>query len=927
MMQGQSWAAGGLAFLAMLALATQSWGAMVATGLRCEYAPNPLGVDALQPRLSWVLQSSERGQTQTAYQVLVAASEAKLAQNQGDLWDSGRVASSASLHVVYAGKPLTSGQRVFWKVRVWDRDGQAGGYSEPAWWEMGLLNPTDWQGRWIRRDEPEYTQPEQFYEDRPAPLFRKEFSAAGQIRRARLYITGLGYYEASLNGRRVGDHVLDPGWTSYARRVFYSTYDVTDLLKAGPNAIGVTLGNGWYNPLPLMMWGGKNIRDGLTVGHPRLIAQLNIEYADGKTQSVVTDPSWKVGNGPIIRNSIYLGEVYDARAEQPGWDKPGYQDSAWTAAVVEEQPLGALRTQFVEPIRVARTIKPVAITEPTADVHIFDLGENFAGWVRLRVSGPRGTRVTMRFGELLYPDGKLNVMTSVAGQIKQPGMGGPGAPPVAFQSGTYILKGEGQEVYTPRFAFHGFRYVEVSGYPGKPGPEAIEGMVLHSAVDSAGDFACSNDLFNRIQDIVRRTLLSNMFSVQSDCPHREKFGYGGDIIAASEMGMFNFDMSRFYAKAMYDVVDALRENGGATETAPFVGIADNGFGDGSGPIAWASVLPVLQWQLYQYYGNRQMLEEMYEPTKRFVHLLESESSDLIITDCISDHEGLAPKPVALTSTAFFYVNALTLSQIAGVLDRQDDKERYAALAGKIRDAFNARFLKSETGTYDLGTQACQAFALYFDLVPAGKHAAVLDVLVKDIMETHKGHLSTGIFGTKYMLNALGEHGRTDVAETIVNQKTFPGWGHMLENGATTLWEHWEFSDNTFSHNHPMFGSVSEWFYKWLAGIQPAADAVGFDKVVIRPQVVGDLTWARASYASIRGPVSSHWKREAGRFVLQLSLPPGITAKVYIPASDPKKVTESGAAADQAKGVRFLKLQDGCAVYEVGSGSYQFAAAQ
>jgi alpha-L-rhamnosidase len=899
-------------------------------GLKCEYRINPLGLDTAQPRLSWRLESKERGQSQTAYQVLAATNPNALAKGTGDLWDSGKVSSASSIHVIYAGKPLHSGQRICWKVRVWDRDDLPSAYSAPAWWEMGLLAPTDWRAAWVTRKRPEPISEQNMFEDDPAPLFRKEFWIQKKVRRARVYVSGLGYYELRLNGQRVGDHVLDPGWTTCAKRVLYSTYDVTDQLKRGRNALGMMLGNGWFNPLPLRLWGHINPRENLTIGQPRAILQLVADFADGTSQTIVTDETWKAGTGPILRNSVYLGEVYDARKEQPGWDGPGFDDSGWEQVSVAEEPLGPLRAQDAPPIQVTRTLKPVKLAEPKPAVFIFDLGQNFAGWVRLRVKGPASARVKLRYGELLYPNGTLNGMTAVCGQIKQGGRDyrydGIGMPKTAWQEDTYVLKGEGEEIFTPRFTFHGFRYVEVTGFPGKPSLNSLDGLRLNSAVAPAGSFACSNDQFNRIQQMVLWTELSNLFSVESDCPHREKFGYGGDIVAASEMAIFNFDMARFYAKAVRDLADAVRPNGGFTETAPFVGIADEGLGEKAGPIGWGTAHPLLQWQLYQYYGDKSLLEENFETTQRWIALLQSRARDGILDNGISDHESLVPKPRALTGTAFYYLNVKLFSLIAQTLGKRAEAAEATALAEKIKAAFNRRFLQPGTGRYDTATQACQAFALYLGLVPPEEKNRALEVLVRDIVDARQGHLTTGIFGTKYLLNALADSGRADVAWGIVNQRTFPGWGYMLENGATTLWEHWEFSDNTYSHNHPMFGSVSEWFYKVLGGINPAPDAVGFDKIIIRPQPAGDLKWVKASHESVQGKIVSEWRKEDGLFKLHIRIPAGAVATVFLPAKDGAEITESGKLVDRVAGVHLLRREDGNAVFAVGSGEYDFASA-
>ncbi len=897
--------------------------------LRCEYRSIPLGIDCAQPRLGWILSSNRRGEKQAAYQVLVASSAEKLARNQADLWDSGKVVSSESVEVVYAGTSLHSSQRAWWKVRVWDNDDQPSHYSKPAWWETALLMPQDWQAQWIQRKTMGPVTEAQMFADHPAPLFRKEFVLDRKIARARAYISGLGYYELRLNGERVGDHVLDPGWTTISKRVLYSTYDITDQIKQGRNAVGVMLGNGWFNPLPLRMWGHINPRDALTIGEPRAIVQLVVDFEDGTRQVVATDATWRVSGGPILRNSIYLGEKYDARCEQTGWDTANFDDSKWETAVPAVQPeVGPLRAQDAPPIRVTRTLKPVKLTEPKPGVFVYDFGQNFAGWVRLKVSGPSGTCVRLRSGELVYPDGTLNGMTAVCGQIKGGGVNyryeGDGDPKTAFQIDEYILKGRGVEVFAPRFTFHGFRYVEVTGFPGRPTLETLEGLRLNSDVASAGSFECSNEMFNRIQEMVLWTELSNLFSVQSDCPHREKYGYGGDIVASSEMAMMNFDMARFYAKAAQDLWDAVRSNGGFTETSPFVGISDEGLGDKSGPIGWGTAQPLLLHQLRQYYGETRLIREQYQATKKWVGLLHSLAKDGILDNGLSDHESLVPKPRALSGTAFYYYNVKLFSQLAASLGQEADAREASALAEEIKAAFNRRFLTRGTGRYDAATQACQSFALYHGLTPSEEQAVALDVLVADVGK-HDNHLTTGIFGTKYMLNALTDGGRADVAYRLVNQRTFPGWGHMLELGGTTLWEHWEFSDNTFSHNHPMFGSVSEWFYKALAGIRPSPDAVGFDKIIIKPQPVGDLRWVRATHNTVRGKISSAWEKKDGKFRLSIVIPVNAIADVYVPARDAAHVTEGGRTINKARGVKFLRMEGDAAVFAVGSGSYEFVA--
>ena len=899
-------------------------GNVTAKELRCEYRTSPLGIDIPNPHLSWVLDSDQRCQKQTAYQILVSSSEETLKQNKADLWDSAKVESDQSIHAVYAGKKLTSQMQCFWKVRVWDKDSKVSAWSEPAMWKMSPLKNETWNASWICDGRPAPDRDEDFYKEIPNPLLRKQFSITKLVKHAFLNISGLGYYEAFLNGKRIGDYVLDPGWTSYKKRVLYSTYDVTGLLQQGQNAIGVMLGNGWYNPLPLRLFGRWNLRQILNIGQPKLIAQLNIEYADGSRQSVVTDKSWKAGQGPILKNNVYLGELYDARCEQPGWDKRGFDDSSWKPAVIAPAPPGELRAQMQPPIRITKVIKAVNLTEPRPGTYIFDLGQNFAGWIRLHVNGPAGTMVKLRYGELLNKDGSLNGLTTVACQIKEKSSnGGPGAPKTAWQEDAYILKGGGDETYSQHFIFHGFRYVEVIGYPGKPTLDSLEGLRLNADLPSAGTFECSNEMFNRIQQMVQWTFLSNVFSIESDCPGREKFGYGGDMVTAGEAYIYNYDMSNFYAKAVRDFADDVRSNGGMPECAPYNAIDSDGFGGGTGPIGWQLAYPFLQMQLYRYYGDRRTIEEQYKTSLRQLEFLRSKAKDNTIARCISDHAGIDPKPVTLTATAFYYHHAQLFAEFAKILGHNTDARRAEALANNIKEAFIKKFLKPGTGQFDTHTQACQAFALYYDLIPPQERKAALDVLAGEILDRHSGHLSTGIFGTKMMLDVLRLYDRPDLAYAIVNQKTAPGWGFMLENDATTLWEQW--NGGGASYNHPMFGSVSEWFFKSLAGITPDPNAMGFDKIIIRPQITGDLVWVKANYNSVRGKITVNWKLDGRALTLGVVIPSGTAALVYVPTKDARSIVEGGQSVTQAEGVKFLRMEAGAAVFQVASGKYGFTS--
>jgi len=770
-MKYSSWIAGGFLFTivsavvgasAIGALADQAAKSSVKVQqLRCEYQRQPLGVDHPAPRLSWTLESSVRGQKQTAYRVLVARSLASLQADRGDLWDSGKVNSNQTVNVPYTGKALVSSQRCYWKVKVWDKHGKSSRWSDPTYWEMGLLEPRDWTAHWISDGKPLPATDAEFYRDDPAPLFRKEFHVPRSVSRARLYISALGYVHATINGSSVGDHCLDPLWTLPTKRVFYSVYDVSKDLALGDNCLGVTVGNGWYNPLPLRMWGHVNLRDRLPVGRPQFIAQLLVEFSDGSREIVTSDASWKVAPGPLLRNNIYLGEKLDARLAIAGWDQPGLDDSTWKFAHHAPAPDGFLQAQLVPPIEVTASIKPVRITEPTDGTYIVDMGQNFAGWARFHFNVPRATEIRLRYGELLYADGTLNVMTSVCGQIKRKQPPKDGSPAVAWQADTYIARGGGQETYTPRFTFHAFRYIEISGLPKRPSRDDIEGLRMNCAVEPAGSFSCSNDQFNRIQTMCQWTFLSNLFGVQSDCPHRERFGYGGDLVTTSDAFMLNYDMASFYAKAARDWQDSALPDGMLTDTAPSVGIQYCGVG-------WAMAHPQLQEQLYRYYGDRRIIEEQYAVSRRWLERVRSKHPDHIVRQGLGDHEALERVKSAPANTALYCESARMLSRLARILGKQADTDGYQQLAEDIRKAYIKEFLAPGTGVVGSGIQAAQAFALYLDMLPAEERSAALTHLVQDITDKHDGHLTTGIFGTRYMLDVLSRNGRAEVVNRMVN---------------------------------------------------------------------------------------------------------------------------------------------------------------
>jgi len=901
---------------------------MVPYDLRCEYLKEPLGVDLLNPCLTWKLKnnSSEKGIFQTAYRIIASSSLEKLNQNAGDLWDTGKV-NQNNLQIQYAGKTLEPGLKVWWKVCVWDQKNRVSEFSEPSFWEMGLISDNNWNANWIEPPDEIYPRnmtDKQIFNFNPALLFRKAFTITDNIEKARLYITGLGYYECYINGIRIRDHQLDPGWTNFSKRVFYSVYDVSNFITNGNNVIGVQIGSGWYNPLPLRMWKRFNLRESLTIGIPKVKAMLVIYTKNGEKITLNTDKNWKVTLSPIIKNNVYLGEEYDGRKDPKGWNENTlFDDSNWKNAIVaKDLNLGKLLAQPIPPIKVGERYSPLNYKKITENKWLVDFGQNMAGRIFMKVKGTEGQRIQVRYGELLYPDGNLNPMTSVWGQIKNHQIPEISDEPfTAEQKDVFILKGDEVETLTTHFTYHGFRYAEIDGVEDFSSIKEIFAERLHTAVEKDGNFETSEGLLNLIQKMCDETLLSNLHSVQTDCPHREKFGYGGDIVAASEFAIFNYDMSAFYRKVVRDFADEIRPNGGFTETAPFVGIADCGLGEGSGPIAWGSVHPLLLWQLYQYYGDKTLIEEQYPYAKKWFELLVKSAENGIIKQCIGDHESVVDKQVEVTATAYYYLNAILLEKLANILNLQEDSKYYQKTAEEIKQKFNNKFFNPAEGKIGIGSQANQTLYYAFSMGTPDQLSMAGNYLINDVI-SRNNKLTTGIFGTKYLLSTLCELDRQDLAYQIVMQKECPGWRFMLENGATTLWEHWEFSDNTFSHNHPMFGSISEWFYKYLGGISPSDSACGFDKVIIKPMFLLPIQKVNCSYDSIRGEIISQWEKKDHVIDWHIQLPPNCEGNIILPAMF-KKITVNEQDLLNNPHISDYKTEGNKIKFKIQNGNYNF----
>jgi alpha-L-rhamnosidase len=880
--------------------------------LRTEYAPAPLGVETERPRFGW---RPPDGTDQSGYHVRVATSRAALAEGRADAWDSGAVASDRTTHVAYDGAPLDPATRYHWVVRVDDGDG-FGPWSDPATFETGLPESA-WDADWVAGPPSPGDDPA------PAPLLRTDFDLDGTVERARAYVAAAGYCDLHVNGERVGEQVLDTAHTDYEERVLYAVHDVTDALRAGANAVGATLGRDWYALTTENVWGWE--RAPWTRNRPRIRLQLEVTFADGTTRTVATDDDWRTTDGPTRFDSIYAGEVYDAREAVPGWATPDFDDADWDCAAVVDGPDGALSAQQVEPMRVVDRLEPVAVEESDAGTAVFDFGEVTAGWAELSVAGPRGTEVELVYGERLHDDGTVDV--------EQHHVEG------AIQTDTYVLAGDGTETWTPRFSYKGFRYVEVRGLPGDPTADALTAEVVHTAIetDSESRFECANDLLNRVHDGARRTVLNNCHGVPTDTPVFEKNGWTGDAQVGAEMAAYNFDVGRFLTKWLDDFADAQRPDG---EVPPIVPTSDWGYSDrpmdggiNSPNPGWDAAYVFLPWWAYRYCGDRRLLAEHYDGMCALVDWTGTYAEDGVLDVGLGDwlspsHEdemrGLPPEGPAITSTAYYHRMARTVADAAAVLGHDDDSEAYAALAADVRDALNDAFLDRQAGVYATGEadeyrQTSTVFPLAFDIVPDACREAVVERLVADVRDTHDRHLNTGFHGTKYLLPVLTEAGHLELAYDVATQTTYPSWGHWIAaHGATTSYEAWELSSR--SRDHYAFGAAAdEWLYRYLAGVRPAEP--GFRRVEVAPHVPADLDSVTATVDTVRGPVSVAWA-QGDRFELDVSVPPATDATVRVPRLG-GGVRVGGAPAEGAAGVAVRGRDDDRLSLDVGPGDWSF----
>lgn len=714
----------------------------------------------------------------------------------------------------------------------------------------------------------------EFFEDRPAAIFRKEFFVKKNLKSAKLYISAAGYYIASINGKRTGEICFDPAWTNYSKRIYYSEYDISPFLSADKNCIGVSTGNGFYNLLPIKMWGNNNLREKLPSGNPAFISKLELIYSDGSVEEIVSDNSWKYSYGPIVRNNVYLGDVYDARREIPDWNLPGFDDSSWIESIENEGPGGQLQKTFFPPFQLVKIIKPVSIVSPSDGKYIVDMGVNFTGLYRIKLKGNKGDTVTFRFGERIYENGELNPMTAVAGQIKMKGKGGVCSPDTAWQTDKYIF-GENRNIsYCPDFTFHVYRYMEISGLDYKPELSDIEGLMIHTNVQNNSLFSSSSGLLNSIQDAAVRTFLSNLISVQSDCPGREKFGYGGDLNATSEAFIYNFDMQAFYRKTIYDWTDAMIDSI-FIDTAPYVGIKYCG-------LSWESAFLITQYMLYLYYNDIDFIKELYPLNLKWMEKAERIHPEGFVDKGLGDHESLEHVPATLIGTSHYLQCARIMKLFAKIFNDKKNETKFESLEKKIQNILLEKFWKQPFKD-PINKQTLFSVLLYYKILPEDQEKNAIDSLFNELKRAPSGHFTTGIFGTKYILEVLSEKGYIDSVFQIVNSSEYPGWGYMISRGATTIWETWKESDNIYSNCHPMFGSVSEWFYKWLGGIRPDPDNPGFKKFIIDPHLPEGLDSISCIYSSSKGEIVSKWKKFAGgKIVFEITVPAKSNASTRLP---------------------------------------------
>lgn len=884
---------------------------MVIAQLYVDGRIRPMGIDHQAPSLGWKFANSkQRSRQQAAYRIIVSDMEQDVYNGVGKLWDSGKISSRKSLSIPYSGQELHSRTRYYWKVQVWD-EAQVLYESEVTSWEMGLLHEHDWSASWIGQTDVACSS---------MPLYRHHFQVEKAVSQARIYICGLGHYELRINGRKLEERVLEPGWTNYDRTCLYNIYDVTDELRMHSNAIGVILGNGFFH-VP----GGRYTKFKDSFGLPRCLVQLEIKYTDGTTTTIGSSSEWLTDSSPITFSCIYGGEDYDARLEQAGWDKPDFEpNESWKQAALVDPPKGVLKAQKNPPLKVMQTFKPVTMNAVGSGQIVVDLGQNFSGWIRISLTGVKGAKVKIIPGELLNEHGEADQKWS-------------GSP----YEYNYILKGEGMEAWNPRFSYYGFRYVQIDGVhydealareQGLAHLVEVEGQMIYPDVETIGHFECSDPQLNRIHEIINWAILSNMKSVFTDCPHREKLGWLEQVHLMGPSIMYNYDINSLMSKVIEDIQDAQLESGLIPTTAPEYVVFTPPWDIFRHSVSWAATYILSPWYMYQKYGNTSILNNHYADMQRYITYVTEQSDHYIVQDGLGDWYDVGEEgpgfaqntPVPLVETAMYYYLVETMQQISDVLGKQKESNSYCELQGKIKAAFNEAFFVEDTGQYGTGSQASNAMPLALGLVDQDKQAAVFDQLIADINK-HDGHTTSGDVAYRFVLQTLAEAGRSDLIINMLQKTDYPSYGYQIEHGATTLTEAWDGPTVGKSQNHFMLGHIEEWFYQSIAGIQyemnPKTHAYEF---TIKPFMNNSLRYVKAHQELPIGLATIAWEKlDSKRWMLDVEIPVNSSAVIHLPALSTDGVLEDGKLLSQSNGVQLLRQENEWVIVQISSGTYRF----
>ncbi len=882
--------------------------------MRVEYLDNPLGVDVRSPSLSWQLKSSDRNVLQVAYEIRVAKSAAPDLDGSNYIWQTGKMISGQSLHILYAGKPLESAQKYYWQVRVWDNKGNISAWSPVAFWQMGLLNEKDWKGKWIGLDV-NYVSPADDHRRLPARMLRREFKMNRSIANATVFISGLGFSELYLNGKKVGDRIMDPTHSNYNKRVLYATYDVTKYLTVGQNAMGVILGNGrFFAPRIKVPVETPNF------GFPKMLLQMLIHYTDGTTELVLSDEKWKITDeGPIRSNNEFDGEEYNANMEQPGWDKIGFNDAGWQPVQSISAPKGTLVAQMQEPMRIVERLKPDSIYRSKSGGYVVDFGENLYGMCQIKVQGPKGTRIAIRSAFDIDSTGNVNMAPNRS----------------ALSTDVYTLKGKGVEVWAPRFRGQGTRYAEITGWPGVLKKEDVTFLAVQSDLEKVGEFTCSNELVNKIYASMFRTVRMQERGLPMDPDRDERQAWLSVSEMTSETEGYIYNVAAFYNNFLAETRSSQRDDGCLSEAGSLW------LWNTKDP-CWPAVITTTPWSCYYMYGDSRVLAENYPTMKRWVLYLEQNiDSDFVYrkgtySDWVDAYsmDGKTPDNGGtsrdLLSTAYMYYDFKTVEKTAAFLGKNEDAIYFKGAAEKVKKAFLKTFFDSRRDTFLSETQTSYVLPIAFDLVPTKDSVAVVENLINDIIVKNNGHLSVGCPGLKWLMQTLTSVGHTDVAYKILTQTTRPSWGYMISKGGTSIWERWDRDTRDPGMNGQsqtiLAGYLGAWMYQTLGGINYDETQPGFKNIIMHPEPVGDLTWVKSSFKSLYGLIGSDWNYKNGTFNWKVSVPANTTATVYIPTNNVASVKEKNRAVKELTNIKYVGMEKDAAVYEIGSGSYEFSAA-